>query len=197
MVRPRIELLEQLGWNPPDWIALPAGNLGNTAAFGKALSEARALGLIDRLPRLAAIQAEGAAPFARSFAEGFRSRYRVTADTIATAIRIGDPASFERAVDAIRLSNGVVTTVSDAEILAAKRAIDGAGVGCEPASAAAVAGVRRLVREGAIGRTERAVAVLTGHLLKDPEILLAGRGQGVGVEVDPTLEAVRAAVEAF
>src|SRR5205823_14144379 len=88
-----LELLQQLGWEPPDWIVVPAGNLGNTAAFGKALREACEWGLISRVPRLAAVQAAGAAPFARSFREGFARRYRVRAETVATAIRIGDPAS--------------------------------------------------------------------------------------------------------
>lgn len=167
-----LEALEQLAWNAPDWIVLPAGNLGNTAAFGKALGEAHELGLITRLPRLAAIQAEGAAPFARSFREHFATRHTVKAETVATAIRIGDPASYDRGVAAIRLTDGVVTTVSDAEILDAKAVVDAAGVGCEPASAASVAGVRRLVREGVIPRGHRVVAVLTGHILKDPGALL-------------------------
>jgi threonine synthase len=112
-----LELLQQLGWAPPDWIVLPAGNLGNTAAFGKALSEARAWGLIDRLPRLAAVQASGAAPFAAAFAEGFVRRHRVKAETVATAIKIGDPASWDRGVRAIRDTGGVVLTATDAEIL--------------------------------------------------------------------------------
>lgn len=189
------ELLEDRGWRAPDWIVLPAGNLGNTSAFGAALCQAHTLGLIDRVPRLAAIQAEGAAPFAQSFREQFATRHRVEAETVATAIRIGNPASHDRAVAAIRGTNGVVTTVSDAEILAAKREIDQAGVGCEPASAASVAGVRRLVREGTIGPNEEVVAVLTGHILKDPEILLANRGDVVR-EIDPTLEAVEAAIGA-
>jgi threonine synthase len=167
-----LEALEQLGWAPPDWIVLPAGNLGNTAAFGKALVEARTWGLIDRLPRLAAVQAAGAAPFARSFAEGFARRHRVKADTVATAIRIGDPASYDRAVTSIRETNGVVLAVSDEDILAAKAAVDAAGVGCEPASAASVAGVKQLVAAGTIGPGDRVVAVLTGHVLKDPETLL-------------------------
>ena len=167
-----LELLQQLGWDPPDWIVLPAGNLGNTAAFGKALREARAWGLIDHMPRLAAVQAEGAAPFARSFAEDFRTRYRVEPETVATAIRIGDPASHERAVRAIRETDGVVLSLSDALILEAKAAVDGCGVGCEPASAAAVAGVRELVRRGAMRPDARVVAVLTGHVLKDPGMLL-------------------------
>jgi threonine synthase len=166
-----LELLQQLGWHAPDWIALPAGNLGNTSAFGKALTEARRLGLIDRMPRLLAVQAAGAAPFARGFAEGFAHRIRVQAETRATAIRIGDPASWNRAVRAIEATGGVVEAVTDAEIFAAKRVVDRCGVGCEPASAASVAGVRALAARGVIGRDERVVAVLTGHLLKDPGAL--------------------------
>jgi threonine synthase len=166
-----LELLQQLGWEPPDWIVLPAGNLGNTAAFGKALREAREWGLIPRLPRLAAIQATGAAPFARSYAEGFTRRHTVRAETVATAIRIGDPASYARAVRAIRETDGVVLAVDDEAILAAKAAVDRCGVGCEPASAASVAGVRALVAQGTIGPEQHVVAVLTGHVLKDPGIL--------------------------
>ena len=195
-----LELLEQLGWNAPDWIALPAGNLGNTAAFGKALREARELGLIDRVPRIAAIQAEGASPFARSFREQFATRPRMKAETVATAIKIGDPASYDRAVETIRQTNGVVTSVTDAEILDAKAIIDGAGVGCEPASAASVAGVRALVRDGTIRRSERVVAVLTGHVLKDPGALLRYHQElmpppeyaNPPVEIDATLQSVEA-----
>ena len=181
-----LELLEQLAWDAPDWIALPAGNLGNTAAFGKALREAYAIGLISRIPRIAAIQASGAAPFAASFRGGFAERKRVEPDTIATAIRIGAPASWDRAVRTIRETNGVVTDVTDAEILEAKSVIDGAGVGCEPASAASVAGVAKLRREGVIGVDERVVAVLTGHLLKDP----ATGGTNQPIEIDATVSAV-------
>src|SRR5918992_1991548 len=93
-----LELLQQLGWEAPDWIVFPAGNLGNTAAFGKAICEAYEWRLIGRRPRLAAVQAEGAAPFARSFEENFVRRHRVKAETVATAIKIGDPASYDRAV---------------------------------------------------------------------------------------------------
>ena len=163
-----LETLRQLAWEPPDWIVVPAGNLGNTAAFGKALAEAREWGLIDRLPRIAAIQAAGAAPFVASFQEGFVRRHRVEPHTVATAINIGNPASHDRAVRAIRETDGVAVAVSDEEILEAKAVVDAAGVGCEPASAAALAGVRQLAREGAIRSTDRVVAVLTGHLLKDP-----------------------------
>ena len=163
-----LEMLQQLGWNAPDWIALPAGNLGNTSAFGKALQEAHGFGLIDKIPRLLAVQAAGAAPFAQAYREHFTKRISVRAETRATAIRIGDPASWERAVRAMAATNGVVESVTDEEIFAAKAVIDHCGVGCEPASAASVAGVRALVARGEIRRDERVVAVLTGNLLKDP-----------------------------
>lgn len=181
------EILEQRRWVAPDWIVLPAGNLGNTSALGKALLEAKEQRLIDRVPRLAAVQAAGAAPFARSFAGGFAERYRVDADTVATAIRIGDPASWNRAVRVIRETNGVVIAVSDEEILEAKARVDSAGVGCEPASAASVAGVRKLVADGIIGRTDDVVAVLTGHILKDPEILASRAKQRI-VEIEARVE---------
>jgi threonine synthase len=167
-----LELLEQISWEVPDWIVFPAGNLGNTAAFGKALREAREWGLIRRMPRLAAVQAAGAAPFARSFAVGFAERHRVKAQTVATAIKIGNPASYERAVVAIRETNGVVLSVTDAELLEAKAAIDASGVGCEPASAVSLAGLRQLVRTGEVKPAERVVVVLTGHILKEPDLLL-------------------------
>lgn len=199
------EILEQLAWRSPDWIVLPAGNLGNTAAFGKALEEARDAGLIDQLPRIAAVQAAGAAPFAAAFPGGFTARVTVKAETIATAIKIGDPASWDRAVKAIRLTDGVVTAVTDAEILEAKAVVDASGVGCEPASAASVAGTRQLVERGIIQPGERVVAVLTGHLLKDPGILLQYHRDteppppraNRPVEIDPTLDAVARVVETF
>jgi threonine synthase len=190
-----LELLQQLGWEPPDWIAVPAGNLGNTSAFGKALREAHALGLIRRVPRLASIQASGSNPFYRSFRGGFRRCYRVQAETVATAIRIGDPASFERGVRAIRETRGVVAQVSDAEILRAKAVIDGAGIGCEPASAASVAGVRQLVRRGVIAKGQSVVCVLTGHVLKDAQAVIDWhtahrRGANTPVEIEPQVSAV-------
>jgi threonine synthase len=167
-----LEMLQQLSWESPDWIVVPAGNLGNTAAFGKALQEARQWGLISRLPRLAAVQAAGAAPFARSFAEGFAQKHRVKAETVATAIKIGNPASYDRAVRAITETNGVVLAVDDAELLEAKAVIDASGLGCEPASAVSLAGLRQLVRSGVVKPAENVVAVLTGHILKDPGLLL-------------------------
>jgi threonine synthase len=189
------ELLQQLGWRAPDWIALPAGNLGNTSAFGTALREARELGLIDSIPRIAAVQASGAAPFAASFREHFRERHTVQAETVATAIRIGDPASYTRAVRVIRETNGVVLAVSDAEILEAKAVVDASGVGCEPASAASVAGVRALASRGMIGRGDVVVSVLTGHILKDPEILLQSHANRP-IEIEPDLGAVERVLNA-
>ncbi len=189
------ELLQQLGWDAPDWIALPAGNLGNASAFGAALRDAVGLGLIARSPRLLLVQAEGAAPFAQSFRAGFTTRVTVAPDTVATAIRIGDPVSFDRAVRAIRESDGIVTSVSDAEILEAKRVIDRAGVGCEPASAASVAGVRQLVATGMIEPGARVVAVLTGHLLKDIRpAAMANIGADADVIVDARIEEVESAL---
>lgn len=164
-----IEMLEQLGWQVPDAIALPGGNLGNTAAFGKALADLHTAQLIDRLPRLVTVQAEGAAPFADYFESGFDRYAPVRAETIATAIKIGDPASMQRARRAIQLSNGVVTRVSDDEIMAAKSWIDRVGIGCEPASAATLAGVKKLVAAGEIAPDEWVVGVLTGHVLKDAD----------------------------
>lgn len=196
------ELLHQLEWEAPDWIVLPAGNLGNTAALGKALVEAKRLGLISRIPRIAAVQAAGAAPFATSFANGFRTREPVRAHTVATAIRIGDPASWSRGVRAIRDTDGVALAVTDDEILEAKAVVDASGVGCEPGSAAAVAGVRALARNGTIDAGDRVAAILTGYILKDPGILLdyhapqsdaPGRtGANVPVEIPASLGALEA-----
>ncbi len=167
------DLLQQLRWQSPDWLVLPAGNLGNTSAFGAAFRDAIRLGLIERAPRLACVQAAGSAPFAASFRDAFATRHTVRAETIATAIRIGDPASYDRAVRAIQETNGVVLSVTDDEILEAKAIIDASGVGCEPASAASVAGTRKLVRDGTIRRGDSVVALLTGHMLKDPEVMLS------------------------
>ncbi len=161
------ELLQQLDWQAPDWVVLPAGNLGNTSAIGAALIRAHALGLIARVPRIAAIQASGAAPFYQSYAARWRQHTPVQASTRATAINIGAPVSYARARAVIEATRGVVAQVSDAEIFAAKAQIDRAGIGCEPASAASLAGARLLRAEGAIAPDAQVVAILTGHLLKD------------------------------
>jgi threonine synthase len=185
------ELLQDLDWKAPDWIVVPAGNLGNTSAFGKALTEALQQGWIDRLPRIAAIQAHGANPFFRSFTEAFGRRHRTRAETIASAIRIGDPVSYERAVAALKATKGVVEEVTDEQILAAKREIDRMGLGCEPASAATLAGVRKLRSTGVIEPNESVACILTGHLLKDPSAI--DRATEI-VEVDATIEAVEKAL---
>ncbi|PYQ25718.1 MAG: threonine synthase [Acidobacteria bacterium] len=181
------EILQDLQWDAPDWIVVPAGNLGNTSAFGKALREAHKRGWIARVPRLASIQACGANPFYRSFSEGFATRHTVTAETIATAIRIGDPVSHDKAVAAIRDTNGIVEEVTDDELMSAKRTIDGMGIGCEPASATTLAGVQKLRAKGVMKDGERIVCVLTGHILKDPEANF--RAEKV-LEIDATLDAV-------
>ena len=181
------EILQDLQWDAPDWIVVPAGNLGNTSAFGKALREAHKRGWIARVPRLASIQACGANPFYRSFSEDFATRHTVTAETIATAIRIGDPVSHDKAVAAIRDTNGIVEEVTDDELMSAKRTIDGMGIGCEPASATTLAGVEKLRAKGVMKDGERIVCVLTGHILKDPEANF--RAEKV-LEIDATLDAV-------
>ena len=181
------ELLQDLEWNAPDWIVVPAGNLGNTSAFGKALREAFAAGWIDRMPRLAAIQASGANPFYRAFTESFAQRHRMQAETVASAIRIGDPVSYEKAVAAIRATNGIVEQVTDEELMAAKHEIDRMGIGCEPASATTLAGVRKLRAAGTMRDGEQIVCVLTGHILKDPDAILKTVST---IEIEPTIEAV-------
>jgi threonine synthase len=190
------ETLHQLGWQAPDWIALPAGNLGNTSAFGDALRLARQAGLINKVPRLLAVQAAGAAPFAHAFATHFgRGKHETVAnpETVATAIRIGAPASWDRAVRAIEETRGVVMAVTDDEILDAKRAIDRAGVGCEPASAASLAGIRKLRAGGGMDSHERVVAVLTGHLLKDPAAIIDQDSSPV--EIEASVASLRHAME--
>jgi threonine synthase len=167
------EIVQGFRWRPPDWIVLPAGNLGNTAAFGKALYELKQLGLIDRVPRVAAVQAAGANPFYQGFQQDFREPVTVQAETVATAIRIGAPVSYDRAIRTMGWTDGLVTQVSDTEIMGAKAMVDGVGIGCEPASAAAVAGARKLVLEGTIDPDQTVVAVLTGNLLKDPAATVA------------------------
>lgn len=165
-----IEMLEQCQWEAPDWIVLPGGNLGNVSAFGKALHELSELQLIDRLPRLAVIQAKGAAPFYELFAS--RSKTALHSwphpTTLATAIRIGNPISWKKALRALDWTSGIVEVVTEEEIADSKAVIGLDGIGCEPASAATLAGIKRLVGSGVIDSSENVIAVLTGNLLKDP-----------------------------
>jgi threonine synthase len=189
------ELLQQLDWQAPDWLVLPAGNLGNTSAIGKSLLEAHRLGLIGHLPRIASIQASGANPFYRSYMNAFASREHVQARTIATAIKIGDPVSYTRARRVIEQTNGVVEEVSDEEILAAKSVIDRAGIGCEPASAATLAGMRKLVERGIIKRDERVIGILTGNLLKDSVTGIPQQPQNAAAAAN--IDAVRKLLQGF
>jgi threonine synthase len=159
-------LLEARDWDAPDWLVLPGGNLGNTTAFGKGFREALALDLIPRIPRIAVIQAAGAAPFANVWQDGGELR-PVKAHTSASAINIGAPASWKKALKEVRESKGTVITVTDEEIADARAVIGRDGVGCEPASAASLAGLRKLRARGEITRDEDVALVLTGHVLKD------------------------------
>ena len=159
-------LLELRRWIAPDWVVLPGGNLGNASALGKGFREARAIGLALRTPRLAVVQASGAAPFARAWRSD-AELVPVRAETDATAIRIGAPASWKKARAEVRASGGTVLDVTDAEIAEARAVIGRDGVGCEPASAASLAGLKRLVANGSVARDADAVCVLTGHVLKD------------------------------
>jgi threonine synthase len=168
-----IELLEQLNWQPPDHIIVPGGNLGNSSALGKGLVEMKELGLISRLPKLSVIQAEGANPFVRSIREdGGAKLTPMQADTLATAIRIGNPASWKKAQKVLKATGGEVEEVSEIEIALAKAEIGADGVGCEPASAVTLAGLKKLVKRGFVKSNESVVLILTGHVLKDPEFTL-------------------------
>ncbi len=176
------ELLQQSAWEVPDHVVVPGGNLGNSAAFGKGFRELFELGVVDHVPRLHVIQAEGAAPLAELFA---RREQNSTADdlsetlipvkhpqTLATAIKIGAPVSWKKALRGVTETGGGVSSVSEQEIADAKAIIGRDGIGCEPASATTVAGIRRLVNDGVIDGCENVVAVLTGHLLKDADYII-------------------------
>ncbi|MCZ8512028.1 pyridoxal-phosphate dependent enzyme [Paenibacillus filicis] len=173
------ELAHSLNWQLPDWIVVPGGALSHATAIGKAVHELHAIGLIGTKPRIAVVQAEGAAPFYRMVSN---SQDRLVPepkpDTKATALNIGNPPSWRKALSyAVQGTGGVVLQVTDEEIMEAKRTIDRAGVGCEPASAAGLAGLKQLASRGLAGRSDTAVCVLTGHLLKDSDMLEALYGK--------------------
>jgi len=168
-----IELLEQLEWQPPDHIIVPGGNLGNSSAIGKALLELRDLGLISHLPKLSVIQAEGANALVRTLREAKgKQLINVAAETRATAIRIGNPASWKKAVHVLEATGGACEQVSEVEIAQAKAEIGAEGIGCEPASAVTLAGLKKLVTQGFVKPDETVVLVLTGNLLKDPDFTI-------------------------
>lgn len=164
---PAFEMMEQLDWQVPDHIIVPGGNLANSSALGKGFMEMRHLGLIARAPKISIIQAEGANPLYRWFTDSNRIMRPVTADTRATAIRIGNPASWRKAANVIDALGGWCEQVSEQEIALAKAQIGAEGVGCEPASAVTFAGLKKLVALGKVKPEERTVLVLTGHTLKD------------------------------
>jgi len=202
-----IELLDQLGWNVPEHLVVPGGNLGNSVALFKAMEELQRLGFIARFPKLTIVQAQGANPLAEAVARGAR---RITPvphpRTQATAIRIGYPVNWRRALQALEATGGFCLAVSEAEIAEAKAAIGRDGIGCEPASAATLAGIKRLREERKLAPSETIVALLTGHLLKDPEYTMRyhsgqledvltgrhirGRLANPPIPVEPRLDAV-------
>ena len=161
------EISDELG--VPDWVILPVGNAGNISALWKGFKELKSLGLIDRLPRLVGVQARGASPIVRAFREG-RMEFFERPETVATAIRIGKPVNWPKALLALEESNGIATDVSDQEILEAQMMLGRMGIGVEPASATPYAAYLNLLgRE--IGEDERVVLIATGHALKDPDII--------------------------
>jgi threonine synthase len=168
-----IEMMDQRDWNPPDWIVLPGGNLGNVSAFGKALRELHTGGFISKMPRLAVVQAQKSAPFYEYMRAGGNAAFQPVdnPETLATAIRIGDPVSWPKAEHEIRSSNGVVEMATEQEIADAKAIVGQCGIGCEPASAATLAGIRKLTAAGVMDRSADVVAVLTGNVLKDPDYI--------------------------
>jgi threonine synthase len=167
------EMLEQLGWQVPDYVIVPGGNLGNSSAYGKGLSELRAVGLIDRLPKLVIVQAEGANPLSQMWRSGSNELRPIEKPaTAATAIRIGNPRSWKKALRAVQETDGFVMDVSDEEIAEAKAMIGRDGVGCEPASATTLAALRRLTASRRVDREASVVAILTGHALKDTDFIL-------------------------
>jgi threonine synthase len=168
-----IEMLEQLDWQVPDYVITPGGNLGNTAAFGKALEELKTFGIIDRVPKLVVVQATGANPFAELWRSGADEiTPSMHPETVATAIRIGNPRSWRKALHSVKYTGGFVMDVTDEEIGEAKKLIGLDGIGCEPASATTLAGLRKMQAQGKLSRDATVVAILTGHALKDTDYIL-------------------------
>jgi threonine synthase len=164
---PAMEMLEQMEWQVPEHIVVPGGNLANSSALGKGFLEMKHLGLIRRVPKISVIQAEGANPLYLWFNDANREMKPVAAETRATAIRIGNPASWKKAAKVIEEMGGWCEQASEQEIALAKAEIGAEGVGCEPASAVTLAGLKKLVAQGRVTREDRVVLILTGHTLKD------------------------------
>jgi threonine synthase len=167
---PAFEIAESFDWNVPDHLIVPGGNLGNSSALGKGFRELKELGLVARIPRISVIQAAGANPLVRSLAESKGERIEpVEAHTRATAIRIGNPASWRKAARVIQETGGWCIDVTEAEIAIAKAELGAEGLGCEPASAVTLAGFKKLRAQKLIHSGDTVVLVLTGHTLKDAD----------------------------
>jgi|TARA_B100001971_G_C18239196_1_gene569558 threonine synthase len=159
-----IETLHQLNWKVPDWFVIPVGNAGNISALGKGLRELKKLGIIDHLPRLAGVQTASASPLYKSYRKGFTALVPQVADaTKASAIRIGNPVSFKKAVRELKYFEGVVEMVTETELMNWKARIERVGIAICPNSAVAVAGVKKLVDSGIISEGEKVVVLLTAH----------------------------------
>ena len=164
------EMAQQMDWKAPDWVIMPGGNLGNASAIGKGFRELKEIGFIEKIPRIAVVQSKGANPFYRLWKERLDSLIPVDdPHTIASAVKIGNPVSWKKALREVQASKGVVEEVSDQEIMDAKAVVDSTGIGCEPASACSVAGAKKLVDNGIIKSHEKVVGLLTGNILKDPD----------------------------
>jgi len=210
-----LRIIEQLGWEVPDWIVVPGGNLGNSSSFGKMFFELKQLGLIEKIPRMAIINADGARTLTDLVNEkgltwnngkvdetAIESYYadltarNFSPHTCASAIEISRPVNLKKCLRAIDICNGVVLAVTDEEIVDAKAQVGLHGFGCEPASAATIAGLKHLLADGVIGTDERVACVLTGHGLKDPNVTVAYHKDQQGlfsnppVEVEDDLEAI-------
>ncbi|KAF5029493.1 Threonine synthase [anaerobic digester metagenome] len=188
------EAIDQLGGEVPDRMVLPVGNAGNISAVYKGLRELEALGFIDRLPMMTGIQAAGSQPLVKAISEDLDELIpEPSPETIATAIRIGAPVNAEKALVAVRATGGTAAAVTDQEILAMQRDLARKeGIGVEPASAASVAGIRKLAELGMIDKDERIVCVVTGHLLKDPETVV--RQCEPPLEIDADLHSLLSAL---
>ncbi|WP_289138639.1 threonine synthase [uncultured Brevibacillus sp.] len=166
------EIAQYLNWTLPDWVVIPGGALSNVTALGKGLQDLKNLGFIDKLPRVALVQAEGASPFHRMVAGGQTELVpEPNPYTRASALNIGNPPSWKKALRTLEETNGVTCSVTDQEILDAKAWVDKSGIGCEPASAATVAGLRKLISQQVIDKDEKVVCILTGNMLKDTDAL--------------------------
>lgn len=183
------EIIEQLN-KVPDVVVVPIGNAGNISAIWKGFREFESLGLVNSIPRMIGVQAEGASPIALAMKKGLTTITPVNdPETVATAIRIGKPVNWKRAMKAMRESEGAAEIVSDKEILDAQRALARyEGIFAEPAGAASIAGVKKLVEYGEIDKDELTVCVVTGHGLKDVDIIMT-LSKGL-IEIDAEFESV-------